>query len=180
MMRAHSYTAVDVETPNRGFDALCSIGIVHADDGIVTFQREYLVNPETVFEPMNIAIHGITPQMVKNAPTFPQVWEEVRAFFESDLLLAHNAVFDLTVIAGTLRRYDLLVPEMRYVCTVELARKHIPKELYGSHRLGDLSRGLNIPLRHHNALSDADACRQVFEHLAENYGLTKHDIKVFR
>ncbi len=179
-MRARSYTAVDVETPNWGSDALCSIGLVHLEDGVVTFEKEYLVNPEVPFEPGNIAIHGITPDMVKDAPIFPQVWEEIRAFFESDLLLAHNAVFDLTVIKNTLKRYELLVPEMRYVCTVELARKHIPKELYGSHRLGDLSSGLKIPLRHHNALSDADACRQIFEHITANYGLTKHDIKMFR
>jgi len=178
-MERFSYTAFDVETPNHNNNSLCSIGLVHVEDGLVTFQKEYLVNPEADFDFSNVLIHGITEEMVYNAPTFPQIWKEIAPFFDG-LLIAHNAVFDLSVIKASLFRHDLFIPEMYYVCTVLLARRHIPRERYGSHRLNDLSRGLGITLDHHHALSDADACREIFEHLGRNYGLTERDVRVYR
>ena len=39
------YTAVDVETPNRNNDSICSIGIVHMEYGAPVYRREFLVNP---------------------------------------------------------------------------------------------------------------------------------------
>lgn len=178
-MKGFSYTAFDVETPNRNNNSMCSIGLVHVENGIVTFQREYLVNPEADFDYGNVLIHGITEDMVYDAPTFPQVWKEISPFFDG-LLIAHNATFDLSVVKSSLDRNDLIIPEMYYVCTVQLSRRHIPRERYGSHRLNDLSRGLGISLDHHNALSDADACRQIFEHLAKNYGLDERDVRIYR
>lgn len=178
-MEALSYTAVDVETPNRNNNSLCSIGLVHVEGGRVVFKKEYLVNPEADFDYGNIMIHGITPEMVENAPTFPTVWVEIAPYFDG-LLLAHNARFDLGVIRASLDRHDLFIPEMRYVCTVALSRRHIPRERFGNHRLNTLCFGLGISLDHHNALSDADACRQVFEHLVQNYGLTGQDMRIYR
>ena len=35
------YTAVDVETPNRNNDSICSIGIVHMEYGAPVYRREY-------------------------------------------------------------------------------------------------------------------------------------------
>ncbi len=177
-MEAFSYTAFDVETPNRNNNSLCSIGIVHVENGEVTFEKEYLVNPEADFDYGNILIHGITEEMVENAPTFPAVWKEIAPYFNG-LLLAHNATFDLGVIRASLDRHDLMIPKMCYVCTVALSRRHIPREVFGSHKLNALCSGLGIPLLHHNALSDADACRRIFEYLVRNYGLTERDIRYY-
>lgn len=55
------YTAVDVETPNRNNDSICSIGIVHMEYGAPVYRREFLVNPREHFDDYNIKIHGITP-----------------------------------------------------------------------------------------------------------------------
>lgn len=178
-MEKFSYTAFDVETPNRNNNSLCSIGLVHVEDGSVTFQKEYLVNPEADFDFSNVLIHGITEEMVHDAPTFSEVWKEIAPFFDG-LLIAHNATFDLSVIKASLFRHDLCIPEMYYVCTVLLSRRHIPRERYGSHRLNDLSRGLGFTLDHHHALSDADACRRIFEYLGRNYGLTERDVRMYR
>lgn len=74
------YTAVDVETPNRNNDSICSIGIVHMEYGAPVYRREFLVNPREHFDDYNIKIHGITPIMVENAPLFPEVWAEIEPF----------------------------------------------------------------------------------------------------
>lgn len=165
------YTAVDVETPNGRNDSLCSIGVVHMEYGQPVFECEFMVDPEAPFDWMNILIHGITPDMVADAPAFPAVWEEIRGYFEDGVVLAHNAAFDLGVISGTLRRYGLTVPPMRYLCTCRMARRLIEKQEFGNHRLNTLCEGLQIPLEHHhNALCDAKACAYLFETMADKYG----------
>jgi len=174
------YTAVDVETPNRNNDSLCSIGVVRMEYGTPVYKREFLVDPEAHFDPFNITIHGITPEMVKSAPRFPEVWKEIAGFFDG-VVIAHNATFDLAVICKMLSRYELKVPKMSYACTLLKSRRHIPKEQCGSHRLNDLCAGLNIPLEHHhNALDDALGCALIMEHLIDSFGFdAKTDLHIY-
>ncbi|MBS5663759.1 MAG: hypothetical protein KHW61_08880 [Clostridium sp.] len=127
------YTAVDVETPNRNNDSICSIGIVHMEYGAPVYRREFLVNPREHFDDYNIKIHGITPGMVADAPLFPEIWPEIEPFFHG-IMAAHSAAFDLGVICKSLAVYGLSIPEITYICSLQKSKKHIPKELYGRHK----------------------------------------------
>ena len=69
--------AFDVETPNSHNDRICSIGLSLIDDGIIVWSQNYMVNPECSFDNRNIQIHGIRPQDVEHAPTFPLIWEDI-------------------------------------------------------------------------------------------------------
>lgn len=176
-----AYTAVDVETPNRYGRSICSIGIVHVEPGAEPVCLHYLVNPEDEFDGINISIHGIHPEDVEREKTFPQVWEEISPWFSNGILLAHNAVFDLSVIQRSLERYELPVPDLYYVCTLQKARRHISEEAFGNHRLDTLCEGLALPLeQHHNALSDAYACAALFEYLKSHFGCDESDLRAFR
>ena len=86
------YTFIDVETPNRRNDRICSIGAVVTDqDGTVVEKKSYLVNPESSFDDINVRIHGIAPV---------------------DGVVAHNARFDLSVLTKPLVSYDIPSPKM--------------------------------------------------------------------
>lgn len=173
------YTAVDVETPNRNNDSICSIGIVHMEYGTPVYLREFLVNPHEHFDDYNIKIHGITPEMVKDAPTFREIWPEIAPFF-SGIMAAHSATFDLGVICKSLALCDIPIPDITYACTLTKARKHLPKEECGSHRLNDLCAGLNVPLEHHhNALDDALGCALILERLIDRFGCDKSDLRTY-
>lgn len=111
------YTAVDVETPNRNNDSICSIGIVHMEYGAPVYRREFLVNPREHFDDYNIKIHGITPGMVADAPLFPEIWPEIEPFFHG-IMAAHSAAFDLGVICKSLAVYGLPIPEITYICSL--------------------------------------------------------------
>lgn len=177
----NAYTAVDVETPNHYSRSVCSIGLVHVEPGKEPVCRHYLVNPEDEFDGMNISIHGICPSDVEDAPALLQIWEEISPWFSNGILLAHNATFDLSVIQSSLERYELPVPDMYYICTLQKARKHINKEAFGNHKLNTLCNGLGIPLEHHhNALDDAIACAALFEYLKEHFGCDESDVLAFR
>lgn len=173
------YTAVDVETPNRNNDSICSIGIVHMEYGAPVFQREFLVNPHEHFDDYNIKIHGITPHMVSSAPSFEDIWPEIAPFF-GGIMAAHSATFDLGVICKSLALRDIPIPDIRYVCTLSKARRHLPKEECGSHRLNDLCAGLGVPLEHHhNALDDALGCALILEKLVDRFGCDDTDLRTY-
>lgn len=176
-----SYTVVDVETPNSQNNSICSIAVVHVVKREVIFCREYLVNPMACFDNINIDIHHITPKMVGAAPTFNLVWEEVSEFFTNGVLLAHNARFDLSVIAKTLTDNDIPVPDMSYICTMEKAKRHIAREDCCGYGLASLCSRFGIGLQdHHNALCDTNACQALFEKLIELYDIDDRDIKLYR
>ena len=174
------FTVVDVETPNAYQNSICSIAILHVENNHITFAKEYLVNPQARFDNMNMSIHHITPEMVENEPTFPSVWNEIKHFFTNEIAIAHNATFDLRVISKTLASYDIAVPDFSYICTLKKARRHISKEVYGSHKLNVLCDAYHIDLdNHHDAMCDTKACKSLFELFAIEYGIQDSDIELF-
>lgn len=66
------FVAIDVETANSDLASICQIGIVGFEDGLPKHSWQSLVNPEDYFDDMNVLIHGIDEDAVKDAPTFPQ------------------------------------------------------------------------------------------------------------
>lgn len=180
-MYSRNITAFDVETPNRKNDSICSIGICHVKTDGSIVNKEFLVNPEDYFEGLNSGIHGITEEMVKDAPRLPEVWNYISEYFEDSIIIAHNATFDLSVFFKTLIRYNIEAPEIRYVCTQRKAQKHIDKQTCESYSLLSLCSLLGIQLNnHHNALQDAIACAQLFGKLTDKYGYYDEDIKQYR
>lgn len=172
------YTAFDVETPNGKGDAICQIGLVVAEGDDIILAQCFLVDPQTWFDPTHISIHHITPRMVEDAPTFPEVWTEIAPYFSDTVLLAHNARFDLGVLSATLKRYGLPVPETPYCCTYRMAQRRFPRTLYGSYKLRTLAAAYDIPLeQHHDALCDAKACFELFRWLRIEYGDDPRDIR---
>ena len=153
------YIAFDVETPNRFSDRMSAIGISVIEDGAVADSYYTLVNPETRFDDFNIQLTGISPESVRHAPTFPEVWEEIAPLMESGLLVAHNAVFDMGVLRKCLTAYGIAwKPKVPYLCTVQMGKRLLPGM---SHKLNVLCEYYGIELNHHKADSDSRACAEI-------------------
>lgn len=161
-----SVTFVDVETPNHRNDCISSIGIINVDsDGVVTSEY-FLVDPEAPFDTFNIRLTGITPEMVKGQSNFEELWRLIEKYFTNSLIVAHNALFDLSVITSCLNRYGLEIPVLYYACTYRMARMlRVPSSSY---KLNDLSSYYHIDLKnHHNAMDDTKACMEIFYQLLQ-------------
>ena len=157
------YIAFDVETPNYANDRISAIGVTVVEGGEVAEQYDYLVNPETRFASFNVALTGITPEMVADKPTFPKLWQELEPVFRSGLLVAHNAPFDLSVLAKCLRDYDIFWrPTVAYACTCQMSRRLLPQ--LPNHKLNTLCDFLGLELDHHRAGSDSLACGEILLH----------------
>lgn len=154
------FIVFDVETPNHLNNRMSAIGITVVQNGKITQSTGTLINPETYFEDFNVALTGITPEEVKDAPTFPALWDSVKDVFENNLLIAHNAQFDMSVLAKCLVDYDLPHPDfLKYACTCKMSKIFRPGMEH--HGLHDMCKYFNIPLDHHKADSDALACAEI-------------------
>lgn len=169
---AERYVAFDVETPNNQGLRMSAIGISIVEDGRVVEEFGSLVNPETHFDPFIIRLTGITPAAAADAPTFPELWPVIAPLLDQGVLLAHNAPFDMGVLAKCLKGYGIhWKPYAQYACTCRMSRKQYPNLI--NHKLNTVSEALGISLDHHRAASDAHACAEIFCHCLRD-GLELH------
>lgn len=154
------YIVFDVETPNSANDRMSAIGITVVENGMIVDELSTLVDPETWFHSFNIRLTGITPEMAGAAPDFGQLWPTLEPILSSGLLVAHNAPFDMGVLAKCLRAYCIDWRDTAwYACTCRMGRRvypHLP-----NHRLNTLCAYLDIDLDHHQAGSDSRACAEI-------------------
>jgi len=168
----------DVETPNFKNDKICSIGITKIEEGLVVDSKNYLVNPECNFDFRNISIHGIKPEAVISAPTFPIIWDIIAEDFLTNIVVAHNANFDLGVLKKTLIYYGIESSLLLYVDTLKIARKILKES--ANHKLPTLCWYYDIELNHHDSGSDSFACANLLLNLIEDGADLKEYIKEYR
>ncbi len=154
------YITFDVETPNSANDRMSAIGVTVVEDGCVVKEFATLVNPEVHFNSFNIQLTGITPAMAAEGPTFGELWPSLEPVFSSGLLVAHNAQFDMSVLAKCLRDYGIhWRHQTDYACTCQMGKRCYPN--LPNHRLNTLCDYLGIRLDHHQAASDSRACAHI-------------------
>lgn len=155
---ALDFAAIDFETANHDRDSACAVGIAVVRDGdLVSLERRLIRPPSDDFH--FTYIHDITWEDVRDEPAFAEVWEEVLPLIEGvRFLAAHNAPFDRGVLEACCRRYGVKPPREEFLCTVQLARR--VWDIYPT-KLPDVCRALDIPLDHHEAGSDAEACARI-------------------
>lgn len=157
------YIAFDVETPNHANDRMSAIGIAVADRQKIVAEYDFLVNPQEPFEPFHVALTGISGDTVRDQPTFAQLWPTIGPILESGLLVAHNAPFDMAVLAKCLRYYGIRWRDrVPYVCTCQMSRRLLPQ--LPNHRLDTICTYLNVELDHHRSGSDSRACGEILLH----------------
>lgn len=157
-----NFTAIDFETatPKRG--SVCSVGAAKFRHGqlVETFYR--LVRPADVFgdfDPRLIGVHGIQQHQVANSPEWCDVFPELETFIGGDLLVAHNASFDMSVLNQACAAYQINPGTRTYRCTVQLAKARL---VLPNYKLPTVANALGVPLTsHHNAAADAIAAGEV-------------------
>ena len=152
------FVALDFETADRRRDSACAIAIVRVEGALITAREQRLIRPpRREFEFSHL--HGISWHDVQDQPPFCSVWPSMARLLDgAEFIAAHNARFDRDVLEACCAAARIVPPAQRFECTVALARKRW--NLYPT-RLPDVCRHLGVPLKHHDALSDAEACAQI-------------------
>ena len=91
--------------------------------------------------------------MTKEALTFDKVWYRLEPYIKGQAVVAHNGLsFDFPVLEKTLEYYGMENPKYEKHCTYRIFRQN----------LASLCMHHKISLNHHDALSDAKACAELF------------------
>ncbi|CAN5134645.1 hypothetical protein BH10PSE12_BH10PSE12_12870 [soil metagenome] len=162
------FVVIDVETACSRVSSICQIGIVGFRDGKVTFEYETLVDPRDHFSGFNTRIHGITAGHVAGHPCFADVHEIVDGHLAGRTTVAHS-YFDKGALAAACRVHDRAMVDTRWLDSVRVAKRAWPD--LPSHRLNVVASHLGIPLKHHDALSDARAAGMIVVKAIEHTGL---------
>jgi DNA polymerase-3 subunit epsilon len=150
--------AIDFETADHGADSACALGIVTIENGAVSRKGFRLIRPPRKRFYFSY-LHGITWSDVRHAPTFAEVWDEFSDYWrDADYLIAHNAPFDRAVLQACSLAARREPPPTPFICTVRVARAHWK---FRPANLAHVCSELGIPLRHHDAASDALACAEI-------------------
>lgn len=162
-------SCIDFETANGSRGSACSVGVAVIEDGVITLSVEKLIKPHAscrYFDPFNIAIHGIRPSDVADAPEFGELAPWLFDLLRADLVIAHNAAFDMSVLRALCDLYQMPYPEIQYFCTCKAASRQWPELV--NHKLDTLCRHLNYQFAHHNAEADARAAGMLLLQLIQD------------
>ena len=163
--KRQEFAIVDIETTggNAKSSRITEIAIVIHDGNKVLQRWETLVNPGKEIPTSIFALTGIDNEMVKDAPFFEEVAEQVYELLKDRIFVAHNVNFDYSFVRFQLHESGFEWSTIK-LCTVRYARKIKPGLL--SYSLGRLCDYLDIPLENrHRAGGDADATAILFAYL---------------
>ena len=154
------FTAIDVETANPDMGSICQIGVAKYADGGLAESWSTLVDPQDYFDGMNVAVHGITPRMVKGKPTIPDIAERLRGCLEGTVAVCHTH-FDRVAVDRALVRYELRAISTVWLDSARVTRRAWPDLAWRGYGLANVCRKIGYDFRHHDALEDAKAAGNV-------------------
>jgi DNA polymerase-3 subunit epsilon len=157
------YVIIDIETTggNPKNSKITEIAMYKVENNQVIDEFVTLVNPETPIPYFIVRLTGISDQMVRNAPTFPEIAKKIIDFTEGCIFVAHNVGFDYSMVRAEFKSlgYTYARPTL---CTVKLGRVIIPG--HKSYSLGNITKDLGIYIDgRHRAGGDAFATVQLFQ-----------------
>jgi DNA polymerase-3 subunit epsilon len=157
-----TFVALDLETTGKYPLAaeICEFAAVKYGGGKIQDRFQTLIRPQRGMSAESIAIHNITPEMVKNSPTIEQIIDTIHGFINGCSVIAHHAPFDLGFLTYEFEKARLDLPTEPVFCTSLLSQKVVPET--HDHRLRTLVAYFDIATQpNHRATDDADACLAV-------------------
>ncbi|MDR2772161.1 MAG: 3'-5' exonuclease [Elusimicrobiota bacterium] len=159
---------LDIETTglyaNSG-DKIIEIAMLKID-GKTEEKYEQLINPCCLIPPEGSKIHRIYDDMLKGAPCFKDIAQAVLNFIEDNIVVCHNASFDLSFIVKELQDNSFACVKFPYIDTLTLARKYFN---FQSNSLGGIAKAVGIDVGvSHRAMADVLTMYQVSKYLFFN------------
>ena len=165
-----SYAVVDVEaTGGRlvGGDRITEIAVVQVKDGVATTLVDTLVNPQRTIPPWISSLTNISAEMVRHAPVFSEICDQVLGALDGRVFVAHNVNFDWRFLNMEIERATGRTLAGRRLCTVRLVKKLLPQLRRRSLDYVAMYYDVEIA-RRHRAGGDAEATARVFLRLLDD------------
>ena len=162
------------DTETTGFRSnaeIVEIGVVDAEGQTVL---ESLIRPTRRIPRDATGVHGITDDMVVDAPTWPEIWPQVEKLFADRSVGIFNADFDLRMMRQSHEQHGLTWEAMggSAFCVMKMYAQYYGElQERGNFKWQSLKRAgqqCGIPLPNsHRAADDARLACAVFRHMAQ-------------
>lgn len=161
------------DTETTGLDRFAEIVEIGVVDAAGQTLLESLVRPKRRIPADATSVHGITNDMVLDAPTWPEIWPQVKHLFADRRVGIFNADFDLRMMRQSHERHDLSWEEMggRAFCVMKMYARYYGELLgIGNMKWQSLQKagqqcGIALP-NSHRAVDDARLTSAIFRHMA--------------
>lgn len=161
---------LDVETTGLDYkkERMVEFAAIRLENGKMKDRFETLINPEQHIRKSSIAIHGITEEDVKDAPTEAEVMPLILDFIGDYPIVAHNAIFDYSFInEASIRQTGNPIQNTRI--DSQMMFKEIYPELE-SCGLESLMTKFNIEFStRHRAMADTEGLAKAYPELKKLY-----------
>jgi DNA polymerase-3 subunit epsilon len=181
LMEKKAGCIIDTETTGLDGEArICDIAIIDMDGNVLI---DTLVNPGIPIPEKLTLIHGITDEMVKDAPMWPEIIDQVQdVLIKYQPIVIYNADYDLRMLRQHSEIYgmDILKKEgrkslltLQYHCAMKLYSTFVgemnPKRgTLKWHKLQDAATQCNVEVSTaHRALADCITTLGVIKFMAE-------------
>lgn len=166
------YAVVDVETTGGSYGhghRMTEIAVYEVRCGVVEDEYRSLVNPGRSIPRHIAALTGINDRMVASAPFFDHIAADVLERLEGRIFVAHNVRFDWGWVSRQLAEALGEVPDVERLCTVQMARRLLPR--LRRRNLDEVARhyGIDVAGRH-RAHGDALATARILIRLLDEAG----------
>ena len=166
---------LDTETTGLDYtkERMVEFAAVRLENGKIKDEFQTLINPQQHIRKSSIAIHGITADMVADAPTEAEIMPKILEFIGDYPIVAHNAIFDWTFInEASIRTTG------KEISNARIDSQQMFKEVYpdlDSHGLEALTKKFHVDLtNHHRAMADTMGLALAYPKLKKLY-LQKYD-----
>ena len=173
-MQDNAFVVIDVETANPDVSSICQIGLAHFENGVLKNEYETMVNPEDYFDSINVDIHGITYNNVRNSPKFPEIFDQLIEAFSDNVLLTYTA-FDRSSINKASLKYKLQPITNTWLDCAKVVRRHWNEFSYRGYGLRNIADFIGLEFSHHKALEDAKAAGIIFNKILQDSNLNIDD-----
>ena len=172
------YIIFDLETTglSAATERIIEIGAVKVENGEISESFDLFVDPEKAITPEITRLTSITNEMVAGAPKEAEALEQFFRFCDGcDILVAHNADFDMGFLRAAIRRCGREEDPVQ-IDTLVMARAMYPE--LKKHKLDTIAERLGVTQKHHHrADDDARVLAEIFlkmvQKLVEDAGITK-------
>lgn len=161
---------LDVETTGLDYtkEKIIEFAAVKLVDGEITDKYETLINPKQHIRKSSIAVHGITQDMVEDAPTEEEAMPKIFKFIGKHPIVAHNAIFDYSFLNESSKRvFDKPFKNAR------IDSQFLFKEVYpdlDSHGLANLMLKFDVQFEtRHRAMADTVGLAEAYPKLKSLY-----------
>ncbi len=167
------FVAVDVETANSFRGSICQVGVVLVNDGQIAAEWSRMLQPPSGHAWVDFdrgQVHGFTTELLLRQQSFDHVWPQVLAKIAGQVLVAHNASFDVNALQEASAAGGFGELDFDYACSLVLARRHLELP---AHTLDVVAAECGVGLdHHHDALADARAAAEITITLAKRVAAT--------